>query len=289
MKLILSLLLLSLLVTLYAQGKSYSDGHGGRITLPAGDISFADKVVAFDRKTPYSSHNSIVEKSLGVKDRKSLSLSCGGLLTLAFVDNVLMDIEGADLHIFEVGPKIEPTALAISKDGIHWIEIGEVSGGKSEIDIAPFVQKDDTFSYVRLRDLKSSCKGSHPGADIDAVAAIGSKLKFSLSSAVLFDSGKYILKPSAHQLIHTLLEQGDYQKMKVNIEGHTDNIAGKRYNHRLSLSRAESVKRYLLANEGFDIKNITIKGYGESQPIADNSSTEGRAINRRVELLFSME
>ena len=270
------------------KGKSYADGHGGRTFFPLGDISFVDEVVSFEMKEPHSTHNSNPEKSLSVPDTKTLSLSCGGTVTLAFTDNSLVDIVGPDLYIFEVGPAIEPTSLSISKDGVEWIEIGKVSGGKAEVDIGPYVNKNDIFRFVRLTDLKSGCGGGYPGADIDAVGAIGSAVKLSLTSSILFDSGKAQLKSGADvEIAKQIRNIVGYDSMNIVVEGHTDNVGGTDTNVILSKERALAVKEYLVNNENINPASIEIKGYGETQPIGDNSTEEGRKKNRRVELIFS--
>ena len=63
-------------------------------------------------------------------------LGCAGTLVVRFVDNVLLDVAGPDLYVFEVGPAIEPMRLAISPDGTAWTEVGDIRGGTAEIDIA---------------------------------------------------------------------------------------------------------------------------------------------------------
>ena len=65
--------------------------------------------------------------------------------------------------------------------------------------------------------------------------------------------------------------------------GHTDSVGSEAYNNRLSLARAESVKAYLVS-KGVDIKRVRAVGKGESQPIVDNATKEGRAKNRRVDV-----
>ncbi len=96
-------------------------------------------------------------------------------MTLKFVDNVLIDVPGPDLYVFEVGPAVQPTELSISNNGATWINIGKISGGTAEVDISQFVKPGDEFYFVSVTDLKSDCSGEFPGADIDAVGAIGSK------------------------------------------------------------------------------------------------------------------
>ena len=70
---------------------------------------------------------------------------------------------------------------------------------------------------------------------------------------------------------------------KIEIAGHTDSQGDEAYNQGLSERRAQAVADYLVAN-GANASNLTVKGYGESHPLADNGSEAGRAVNRRVEL-----
>lgn len=83
---------------------------------------------------------------------------------MKFTDNVLVDVPGPDLYIFEIGPDTEPMHLAISADGKSWVDIGNVGGGTAEVDIAKFVKRADVFRCVRITDLKSACGGAWPGA-----------------------------------------------------------------------------------------------------------------------------
>ena len=71
--------------------------------------------------------------------------------------------------------------------------------------------------------------------------------------------------------------------VKVEVVGHCDWIGSEAYNQKLSIRRAEAVRDYLI-RKGVKAENLTFKGYGETQPMADNKTAEGRALNRRVEL-----
>lgn len=75
----------------------------------------------------------------------------------------------------------------------------------------------------------------------------------------------------------------DYPELDALIEGHTDNTGDDAYNSELSQKRADAVKKYL-TDKGIDPTRLTPKGYGGTQPIADNSTPQGRAMNRRVEV-----
>lgn len=161
-------------------GMEVKDYKGNKIYLPCGNFAFADRVADFKigQPAPVSSARNPRE-ALGrnnydeAKDTGYVTLGCGGSLTLEFANVFLVDRPGVDLHVFEVGPAVEPTRLEISTDGIHWVDIGRVSGGKASVDINAYVNPEDRFRFARLTDLKQGCGGDWPGADIDAIAAIG--------------------------------------------------------------------------------------------------------------------
>ena len=75
-----------------------------------------------------------------------------------------------------------------------------------------------------------------------------------------------------------------YPELKVEVAGHTDSSGPSEYNANLSQRRADAVRTYLIS-KGVDAGNLTAKGYGEDKPIASNATREGRAKNRRVELI----
>src|SRR5579872_1489823 len=108
-------------------------------------------------------------------------------------------------------------------------------------------------------------------------------------SDVLFDSGKYTLKPGARE---KLAKIGGillaHPGLKIEIDGHTDNIGGEEYNQRLSEQRASSVREYLVS-QGVSSDAVTARGFGKTQPVTDNSTATGRQQNRRVELVVSRE
>lgn len=285
----------ALLVTVQstaAAPATYPDGHGGEVTLPLGDLSFADAVGRYAPGDPAPRASvTEAEAALGTPDFGKhdkagyVSLGCAGELILKFENNALIDVAGPDLYVFEVGPDVEPTGLAVSSDGERWVRVGRISGGQSEIDLAPYVSSATSFRYVRLVDLKNSCRGRTPGADIDAVAAIGSAQHIALDSSVLFDSGAYALKIAAFEAIESALADiGDRSMASVVVAGHTDAVGDTDGNKRLSKKRARAVADYLLEQAGFDAQRVSIEAHGESQPVVSNTTAEGRAKNRRVEL-----
>ena len=276
-----------------ATSGSYPDGHGGEVLFPMGDVSFADAVESYSDGDPSPIERAAdPQAALGVPDFSGddnigyVTLGCAGELVLAFEDNALVDVAGPDLYVFEIGPDTEPTAMAVSPDGSVWTRVGRISGGKAEIDLAPYVAADAEFRYVKLVDLMSACgSGETPGADIDAVGAIGSAQRIALDSAVLFDTGEYMLRPKAFAAIDEVLGAiGNRAETSVVVAGHTDAVGAESDNEMLSRNRAGAVADYLVEDAGFSQERVTLKAYGESRPVAGNDTAPGRARNRRVEL-----
>ncbi|MGM0658762.1 MAG: OmpA family protein [Pseudomonadota bacterium] len=275
-----------------AAGEDYPDSHGGEVFFPMGAVSFADEVVRFEAGDPAAddAQYSEAKRALGAPrytqdEDDFVTLGCGGELILRFTDNELIDVAGPDLYVFEIGPDTEPTALAVSRDGEAWTRVGTISGGKAEIDLAPFVAADDSFRLVKLVDLKRACNSATPGADIDAIGAIGSATSIALDSAVLFDSGEHQLKPGAFEVLdETIAQIDDPSSSEMVVAGHTDSVGGAQDNLELSRKRAQAVATYLRDNGGFAAEAVTTRAFGETRPVADNDTTEGRARNRRVEL-----
>jgi OmpA-OmpF porin, OOP family len=108
--------------------------------------------------------------------------------------------------------------------------------------------------------------------------------KVSVRMLVEFDTDKSDIKPQYHAEIARVGEfMKTYPWTTAVIEGHTDNVGGARYNQALSQRRAEAVMKYLIDTFGIEPSRLTAKGYGLSNPIADNGTPEGRQKNRRIE------
>ena len=106
---------------------------------------------------------------------------------------------------------------------------------------------------------------------------------------VLFDFNKYTLKPEARERlakISGIVEA--YPDLKLEVEGHTDAIGSDDYNQTLPEKRAETVRAYLTSS-GVVPDHVTAIGLGKANPVADNSTAQGRKLNRRVEMIVSGE
>jgi len=126
------------------------------------------------------------------------------------------------------------------------------------------------------------------------ITQLRGKLKVNMLDRILFDSGKTSIKPKGFEVLarvgNLLLEVKD---RAISVEGHTDDVpigAGlsKKYatNWELSAARACTIVRYLQEKVGVDPGVLSATGYGEYQPVASNESEEGRAKNRRIEIVL---
>lgn len=129
-------------------------------------------------------------------------------------------------------------------------------------------------------DPSDRCPDTPRGTAVDAVGCPrkGSitlqGVNFEFNSATLTADSRPVLDEVAADL-------KKYPRLKVELQGHTDSVGADAYNLRLSQRRADSVREYLLS-QGVAADQLTAKGYGETQPVADNKSESGRAENRRV-------
>jgi outer membrane protein OmpA-like peptidoglycan-associated protein len=104
---------------------------------------------------------------------------------------------------------------------------------------------------------------------------------------VLFDTGKYTLKSEARERLAKI--SGivlAYPDLKLQVVGYTDSVGSDEYNQTLSDKRAEAVRDFLVGN-GVSMNNVTAQGMGKADPVADNSTAQGRQLNRRVEMVVS--
>ena len=148
--------------------------------------------------------------------------------------------------------------------------IGGAIGGTAGALVGNYMDK-------QAAELQRDLKGA-------TVTRVGEGIKITFDSGILFDINKSELKSAAQTNITnlaTVLKK--YDDTEILIEGHTDASGSDELNQNLSIMRAKSVKSYA-SNLGVASSRMSNVGYGESQPIADNSSADGAAQNRRVEI-----
>ncbi|HAW79879.1 MAG TPA: hypothetical protein DCX27_09275 [Balneola sp.] len=148
--------------------------------------------------------------------------------------------------------------------------IGAAVGGASGAAIGNYMDRQS-------RELEEDLEGAK-------VERIGEGIKITFDSGILFDVNSYQLKDASKENIAELSEiLKKYEDTNIMFSGYTDNTGSEEYNQKLSEDRAKAVAEYA-AFTGVDSERMTIIGYGESDPIADNSTAAGRTQNRRVEI-----
>jgi outer membrane protein OmpA-like peptidoglycan-associated protein len=153
--------------------------------------------------------------------------------------------------------------------------------------------KVDT-SKVDTKKIESKANDTVKKADADS--DVGAKELTRQLKNVQNDKGPIVFKLGkadldAAKCENTLKTAADIIKafpgFKVTIDGHTDNVGSAKANLKLSQKRAEAVRAYLISKYKIDAKRLAAKGYGSTQPIADNKTKEGQEKNRRVDFTVS--
>ena len=159
--------------------------------------------------------------------------------------------------------------LLIENDGKGKAVI-TLKGKTTEVEAKP-LEKPEKFPKLKMVP---------PVPSIEA-----NSLLITLDSGILFDVDKYDVRPEAAEVLKnlaTVLKEADIKAFEI--DGHTDSDASDEHNQVLSENRANAVKNFLASQD--ITAEITIKGYGESRPIASNDTPEGKQKNRRVEIII---
>ena len=139
------------------------------------------------------------------------------------------------------------------------------------------------------RRVEAEKRAAQLAADLASIASVKQEprgMVITLSGSVLFASAKSDLLPAAETKLSDVakaLAQQD-PTTRILVEGYTDSQGGASYNQGLSQRRADSVREYLVSH-GLASSRVTAEGFGLAKPVADNASPEGRANNRRVEIV----
>lgn len=113
-------------------------------------------------------------------------------------------------------------------------------------------------------------------------------ITIALNEQVLFDSGQAVLKPESRQTLHEAADRvKKFPTAVVTVAGHTDNVGSDAANLKLSEARAAAVRDFFVQQESIPAARLAVKGHGKTMPVADNTTDEGRARNRRVEVVIA--
>ncbi len=139
----------------------------------------------------------------------------------------------------------------------------------------------------RMQEQKAAMEQAAAGTGVGVSQTADNQLKVDIPSDISFDTGRYDIKPNMRPVLDRLASSlNQHPVTTVSIVGHTDSTGTDAINNPLSINRAAAVRDYLVAR-GVSANRIAIDGRGSRQPIADNSTASGRAMNRRVEIFIA--
>ncbi|MDD2920342.1 MAG: TolC family outer membrane protein [Rhodoferax sp.] len=175
------------------------------------------------------------------------------------------------------------SAMGVKRDDVPSAQdAGQDRAGIDPAELCPLEESMvETMDKIKASVvIPSRPRAVIPAAPVAPVAAT----RVSLSADALFDFDKSVLKVGGAAKLDELVAKIKGMQIEVVIAtGHTDSVGADAYNQRLSVARAEAVKAYLVSH-GVDVKRVRAIGKGETEPVADNATTEGRAKNRRVDV-----
>jgi len=194
------------------------------------------------------------------------------LLTVVVVDKAQKPLEG------------EKVTFVASKDKKAYSGVTKANG---KFDL--LVPEGDTYNvqykaFSENQDYNVLKMPSMEGTVSFEYKLIISPPKTYTLDNVFFDTGKSTLKPESSKELNELVEYMLMKKsLKIEIAGHTDNVGNKEANQKLSEDRANAVRAYLV-KKGVDAARVIAKGYGDTQPVAENTTDAGKQKNRRTEV-----
>jgi len=217
----------------------------------------------------------VAETSEGLERKKfegqkeSLTYSCPeNLSSLQIVRNAENALKKSGFTVVYSGPSEYNNLLVTAHKGAQWVEVeGSSSGGYY-------------VTALRVKEMEQRMEASAEALEAE-INASGHVAVYGIQ----FDIAKATLKPESENVLSEVLsllkKNSDWQ---LRVEGHTDNVGAKETNLKLSEQRAAAVVAWLVKN-GIDKSRLASQGFGDSKPTADNTTEEGRARNRRVELV----
>lgn len=205
------------------------------------------------------------------EDDFSPLFDCGAGIKYSINDNV--QLRGDVRHIYEIDGSDNHLLYTV---GITYLF------GKKETVVAKKAPVDSDGDGVY--DDKDKCPNTPKGIKVDSSGCpitLTEKVVIDLKVEFEFDKAeiKSVYNEHLQKVANFLAAYPDAEGV---IEGHTDSMGSEKYNLKLSQKRADNVRQYLIGNFGVKAERLKAVGYGESRPIADNNTKEGRQRNRRV-------
>ena len=179
------------------------------------------------------------------------------------------------------------TAIGTGVGALAGAAISAATGGKAGVGAVAGAAVGGIGNYIwssnqekRKREMEAATRGT----GVNVVQTADNQLKLEIPSDISFDTGRYDIKGNFAPVLDRFAEGlRTSPNAEVRIVGHTDSVGSDAVNNPLSLNRANSTRDYLM-RRGVSGSRIFTEGRGSYQPIASNSTSEGRARNRRVEI-----
>ncbi|MFH0735630.1 MAG: OmpA family protein [bacterium] len=185
------------------------------------------------------------------------------------------DTDGDGLSDSEEVNNYKTNPLAKDTDGDELFDNDEIVKYKTN----PLLKDSDAGT---VNDNVEVTRGTDPLDSSDDVIKVGVPM---ILEGITFKSGSADITPESEVSLQKALRTlNGYPELIVVVNGYTDNVGGKKSNIKLSQRRADSVKDWLVKN-GIDVARLTTKGYGPANPIAPNTTNEGKLKNRRIEFV----
>ena len=168
--------------------------------------------------------------------------------------------------------------LAFPKTEQEIVEALSIKDGRTVFEGVEYISEKGKI-YKLIAGKRYRMRGLRIIADSDIVPKAGTLINFDFNSAQI-QTESYLLLDEFGKALKSGLADGN-----LIVAGHTDSVGTSEYNYELSVRRANAVTDYLMAHHGIGPSRLTMKGYGETRPIASNDSEKGRSLNRRVEFI----
>ncbi len=196
-----------------------------------------------------------------------VGLTLSGCATKEYVQETInSSLQNTNAKLAEVESSVEQNQAEISK--LH----------EKDAELDAKIQKLSSEAREALERAQEAGKLAK-GKFLYEVTLTDDDVHFGFNKYELSDEAKAALDEFAAKV------KAENKNVYIEIQGHTDNIGSESYNLKLGYKRAEQVMRYLNMQHGFPLHRMNVIYYGEYKPIADNSTREGRAKNRRVTLV----
>jgi len=210
-----------------------------------------------------------ITKSNNIRDTKSVEVT---------IDNDINTTDNSTINI--VTPNITTLAKELNQSIEIEEEIKAIPTPKIILDV-----EDDEPKGLMNETLDESNKSVIDEVEVDKSILCENRFNYLLSQEkVYFDKNRFNIKNSSYKLLDELIViSKECPESKIVIEGYTDSSGSRKSNQKISFKRASVVKSYLIKN-GISEDRLTAIGYGETKPIATNSTAKGREKNRRIEI-----